>query len=362
MPPSTQESAAARSETNGRQGRRVENALRGELRDLSMDRPERHSQPTISVHHTMNKSSVLPRGYRWTYFDCTSDDGNHHLVVIAMIGNVFSPAYRQERLNPTGLSPYDFSTFNISLKSPVGNRFCLTEHRREHVAVSDKTFRVGKNQATFGSDRLTLDLDDMATPLPFRMRGEAVIEFQNRGAESPILLDDAGRHRWQPIASAARARIRLTEPNLSFEGTAYVDSNEGDEPLEDAFTSWQWSRTVKEGSADASIQYDCTFRDGTSRRRLFHSPHGYVEEQAHVIGALSSLGNTLFRMPRELPLEGRVTKQTTLLDAPFYSRTALRTIDQSGHEANVVHESLDLARFVNPWVQRALPYRMRAGR
>ncbi len=39
--------------------------------------------------------AVPPRGYRWWYVDASSDDGAHHLVVIAFVGSVFSPFYKR---------------------------------------------------------------------------------------------------------------------------------------------------------------------------------------------------------------------------------------------------------------------------
>jgi carotenoid 1,2-hydratase len=47
----------------------------------------------------------------------------------------------------------------------------------------------------------------------------------------------------------------------------------------------------------------------------------------------------------------------SMLDAPFYSRSAVRT-RLDGEETVGVHEALDLDRFASRWVQTLLPFRM----
>ena len=67
----------------------------------------------------------------------------------------------------------------------------------------------------------------------------------------------------------------------------------------------------------------------------------------------------VFRMPRstrvDLGCRAQVTR--TWEDAPFYSRSAIRT-HMFGCEGEGVHESLSLGRFVSPLVQHMLPFRM----
>ena len=64
-----------------------------------------------------------------------------------------------------------------------------------------------------------------------------------------------GRHRWGPIAPQARIEVDLQQPGQRWTGTAYLDSNEGDEPVERAFTEWDWSRArLQDGST--AVLYD----------------------------------------------------------------------------------------------------------
>jgi carotenoid 1,2-hydratase len=56
--------------------------------------------------------------------------------------------------------------------------------------------------------------------------------------------------------------------------------------------------------------------------------------------------------PARLP-GAAVDSLTTLEDTPFYTRSQIHTA--AGH---FMHESLDLTRFCQPWVQLLLPFRM----
>jgi carotenoid 1,2-hydratase len=68
-------------------------------------------------------------------------------------------------------------------------------------------------------------------------------------------LDDGGRHRWGPIAPCARVEVELEQPGLRWSGHAYLDSNEGDEPIDRPFAEWDWSRaTLRDGST--AVIYD----------------------------------------------------------------------------------------------------------
>jgi hypothetical protein len=51
-------------------------------------------------------------------------------------------------------------------------------------------------------------------------------------AGQPHRLDQAGHHCWAPIAPFARGEVKLDRPSLHWSGSGYLDSNWGDEPLE----------------------------------------------------------------------------------------------------------------------------------
>jgi carotenoid 1,2-hydratase len=170
-------------------------------------------------------------------------------------------------------------------------------------------------------------------------------------------LDPAGRHHWWPIAPDSRVEVDLQEPRLRWSGTGYLDSNSGEEPLEDGFLEWDWSRTkLRDGSA---VLYDMTFPDGR-RRSLALRFDGRGVAEPFEPPPRSALKRTFWwRIPRSTQADpGHVPEVLeTLEDTPFYARSTLRT-QLLGEPATCVHESLSLARFRTPWVKMLLPFRM----
>jgi carotenoid 1,2-hydratase len=143
---------------------------------------------------------------------------------------------------------------------------------------------------------------------------------------------------------------------MRWSGNGYLDSNSGDEPLENSFVRWDWSRaSVRNGTA---VLYDVTRRSGgdfslalhfdrSGRAELFVPPTRI---------ALQRSGWQIERNTRaDAGYPARVVK--TLEDTPFYARSLIST-RLLGEHANAVHESLSLDRFRSRWVQMMLPFRM----
>jgi carotenoid 1,2-hydratase len=85
-------------------------------------------------------------------------------------------------------------------------------------------------------------------------------------------------------------------------------------------------------------------------------PDGGVE--ALTPPPVTPLPPSLWRIRRATRAEGGgATIMRTLEDTPFYARSELRT-RLGGTECAAVHESLDLDRFRQRWVQLLLPFRM----
>ena len=77
-------------------------------------------------------------------------------------------------------------------------------------------------------------------------------------------LDPAGRHRWHPVAPRARVEVTMTHPGVRWSGDGYFNSNFGDEPLEDGFDDWHWSRAHLKN--DVAVLYEGRRRDGDAVR------------------------------------------------------------------------------------------------
>ena len=104
---------------------------------------------------------------------------------------------------------------------------------------------------------LTIDIHEIGAPLPRRVHGQVRVRPRAIFNEH-FPLDDAGRHLWRPIAPVAQVEVEMNHPKLRWSGAGYFDHNIGDEPLEDAFLSWDeefvlditvryWQKALKAG-------------------------------------------------------------------------------------------------------------------
>ncbi len=273
-----------------------------------------------------------------------------------MIGNVFSPFYAAARARGPA-NPLDFAAINVAIYGRRGAGWVLTERSRAAVARDRDRLELGPSRIAWAGDALTVDVDERTSPFGRRMRGRVrVLPELVHGV--PVRLDGArGAHAWWPIAPRSRVEVELAEPSLRFAGTGYLDANAGREPLERAFAGWSWSRT--HGASRTAVAYAVDRRDGTEEvfERTFDARSLVLDAPRLERSALPS---TRWRMPR--PFHGepgarpRVTR--TLEDTPFYARTEVDGA-LAGEPGRAVHEALSLDRFVAPWVQFMLPYRMR---
>ena len=233
----------------------------------------------------------------------------------------------------------------------------MSERGANAVRATGDSLSIGPSTMHQGERVLRLEIDERGSPLPRRLRGTIEVDATPVPVVPRRTLDGAGLHEWQPIAPQTRIRVRMQDPELSWEGVAYVDTNRGSVPLEDSFATWHWSRAH---AADGStlVRYDVVERDGAAGARtlLIHAD-GRIEEVDP--GRAHALPRTRwFAMPRPTRLrEGAVAESlATLENAPFYSRS--RLVERVGDERHsAVHESLDMDRFVHPLVQCLLPVR-----
>jgi carotenoid 1,2-hydratase len=243
----------------------------------------------------------------------------------------------------------------VALYGEGGNRWTLTERGRGALRRGPAFLEIGPSALTWDGTTLTVRIDEVTSPLPTRIRG--VVRLRPEAVMNRSYpLDEAGRHRWSPLAPCSRVEVDLSAPALRWAGSAYFDSNAGDEPLEAGFRSWNWSRAaLRRGTA---VLYDVVRSDGGGPSlALRFDPSGGVEEFAPPPDA--ALPQTRWRVARSTRADtdrgARVVE--TLEDTPFYARSLLAT-HLLGERATAVHESLSLTRFSSGWVQAMLPFRM----
>lgn len=295
--------------------------------------------------------AVPPGGYAWWYIDATSADGAYGLTVIAFVGSVFSPYYKLSGRH----SPDNHCAINISLNGPRGSVWAMTERTARQVDRSRHHFSAGPSALRWDGQTLVIDIAEVSSPLPYKVRGTIRVSPEMIGTTG-FSLDPDGRHRWHPVAPRAHVEVSMTDPGLRWSGSGYFDSNFGDEALEDGFSDWHWSRAHLRD--DVAVLYEGQRRDGTPfdlALRLDRTGQWHDVDQP-ASARLPRSGWLVERLTRaDAGFTPRVAK--TWVDAPFYARSKLST-RLFGENVEAVHESLSLARFRSPIVQGMLPFRM----
>jgi carotenoid 1,2-hydratase len=294
-------------------------------------------------------------GYAWWYVDALSDCGQHGLTLIAMLGCVFSPYYaRARRRGPT--AALEHSALNVALYRGDGRRWAMTERGAAAVQRERHALQIGPSSLHWSSDSLEIAIDETTAPWPRTLRGKIRVLPTALTAQS-WALDPAGRHLWWPIAVRARIEVQLSQPQLTWQGSAYFDANQGVVPLEHDFDRWSWSRAHRRD--DAIVFYDTVSRNGepAAELALRFDQVGRAEPfWAPPKAKVKRTGWGIERPTRcDAGLQPRLIE--TLESAPFYARSLLETTI-TGSRMQAFHESVSLSRFTSRWVQTLLPVRL----
>ncbi|HPG79193.1 MAG TPA: carotenoid 1,2-hydratase [Piscinibacter sp.] len=244
----------------------------------------------------------------------------------------------------------------MALYGDAGKRWTMTERSRASVTRDVHEFVVGPSRIHWDGASLVLDLDEIGMPLPQRVRGR--VRVWPRGLSTfATALDDGGRHRWGPIAPCARVEVDLQQPGVRWSGEAYLDSNEGDEPIDRPFTDWDWSRaSLRDGST--AVIYDVRQKQGGDRviAQRFSADGGAERFEPP---PRQKLPRSLWRIERHMRNEPGEPARVlhTLEDTPFYVRSML---DSSllGERVSSVHETLNVPRLMARTTRLMLPWRM----
>ncbi|MCO4764540.1 MAG: carotenoid 1,2-hydratase [Myxococcales bacterium] len=279
--------------------------------------------------------------------------------MIAFIGSVFSPWYRNARASGPDADPFAHCAINIALHSPGDTSWVMTERGKATLQRDATSWRLGGTVWRWHGDRLTIDFDEATRPFFQRMRprlvGQVTLE-PGGGAGVERAIEPRGAHTWRPVAPASRAHVSI-EGGPSFSGPAYVDENAGNEGLERGFKRWNWSRMpCPEGT---TVLYDVETRAGERLRQGHIYGHDGSVRPLDPQGAVA-LGSGGWMVPRQTRVlsGGSAAVERTMVAAPFYARSLLR-VQSGGANSIAVHETLDMDRFEAPWVRFLLPWRIR---
>lgn len=237
----------------------------------------------------------------------------------------------------------------------------MTDRGRAALRQDVNELLVGPSCMSWQGDRLVIDVDEIgAPPMVGPVHGRIVLTPSAiTNVEVPLTLD--GTHVWRPFAPTARISVDLDAKGWQWEGHGYFDANFGTRALEQDFTFWTWGRFPDQGGA--SCFYDATRRDGSD---LALGVHFDAEGHPNVMDLppKTPFRRSLWAVRRETRADAGFTpyQVQNMLDAPFYSRSTVRT-KLGGNVCEGVHEALDLRRFRSPLLKPMLAVRVprRAG-
>lgn len=236
-----------------------------------------------------------------------------------------------------------------------GGRFTMTDRGEGALRQTPDSFTVGPSSLRWRNGRLEIDIDEISSlPLVSRLRGRiTVTPSAVTGVELPLTED--GTHIWRPFAPTAHIEVDLNR-GWHWTGHGYFDANFGTRALETDFSYWTWGRFPLPGGA--ACFYDATRRDGTHLEFGVHfTDSGQAETMP--MPPRTPLARSLWTVRRETRADQgyRPRQVKAMLDAPFYTRSVVRT-RINGVETDGVHEALDLDRFASPLLKPMLAVRV----
>ncbi|WP_094019434.1 carotenoid 1,2-hydratase [Maliponia aquimaris] len=280
-----------------------------------------------------------------------SDCGRRAVSVIAFIGSVFSPWYRWSGRR----DPDNHVCINVVTYGP-GGRFCMTDRGRRALRQTQNGFTVGPSSLRWCGTRLEIEVNERAAPPQIgRLVGRIVVKpVALTGVELPLTGD--GAHVWRPFAPVADIDVDLEGTGWQWSGHGYFDANFGVRALEEDFSYWTWGRYPLSGGA--ACFYDAVRMDGSVLAQALRFDRSGAAEVMD-LPPRARLARSLWAVRRETRAdEGYRPRQVLgMLDAPFYTRSAVQTCLE-GEETVGVHEALDLRRFRSPLIKPMLAVRV----
>ncbi len=232
----------------------------------------------------------------------------------------------------------------------------MTDRGRSALRQSRDCFEVGPSQMHWNGSELVIDINEIASPpLISRVRGRITVTPRSvTSVEVPLTPD--GAHIWRPFAPISDIQVDLEAKGWQWSGHGYFDANFGTRALEEDFKFWTWGRYPT--SDGAICIYDAQRRDGSTLDTAIAFDR---DGSARAVSAppRTKFKRSLWQVYRETRADPGTTPKQVLpmLDAPFYSRSAVQT-QINGECVTGVHEALDLRRFASPLIKPMLAVRV----
>jgi len=237
----------------------------------------------------------------------------------------------------------------------------MTDRGKAALRQTANRLEVGPSMMRWEDGNLIIDIEEISSPpLVSRVRGQVIIRPSAvTSVELPLTPD--GAHIWRPFAPRSQIEVRIDRPGWNWTGEGYFDANFGSRALEEDFSYWTWGRYPTPDGA--TCFYDAERLDGSTLAAAFRFGTDGRAEQID-LPPKAKLARSLWAVKRETRADaGYQPRQVqNMLDAPFYSRSAVKTC-LNGVETVGVHEALDLRRFRSPLLKPMLAVRVprRAG-
>jgi carotenoid 1,2-hydratase len=279
------------------------------------------------------------------------------------VGSVFSPYYRFASRNKPAIAQ-DHCCLNVALYGAPGSlknrRWTMTERGQSHINRSATEFIIGPSSVKWDGSALVIDINEVGVPIPFPVKGK--VRVMPHGLSNRLwALDEEAKHYWGPIAPSATVEAQFASPNIRWTGHAYLDANEGSEPInrasDQAFVDWDWSRaSLKDGST--AVMYDVRQPSSDRLLALKFSPNADQVENFEA-PKREPLPRTLWRMDRSIRSDesAKPAVLQTLEDTPFYVRSVLES-GLLGEKVISLHETLSVPKLSSMSTQLMLPWRM----
>lgn len=232
----------------------------------------------------------------------------------------------------------------------------MTDRGRSALRTSRDVFEVGPSRLTWTGSELVIDINEVSgPPVVSRVRGQITLT-PRAVTDVELSLTDDGAHVWRPFAPACDIRVDLDAAGWQWSGHGYFDANFGTRALEADFGFWTWGRYP---SGDGALCfYDAERMDGS---RIEHAIRFDKDGGARIVDAPgpTDFARSRWQVRRKTRCDhGHVPRQVLpMLDAPFYSRSAVATV-VNGEALTGVHEALDLRRFASPLLKPMLAVRV----
>jgi carotenoid 1,2-hydratase len=271
--------------------------------------------------------------------------------VIGFIGSVFSPWYKWSgRKNPQNHVCINVATYG------KGGRFTMTDRGQSALRQTASRLEVGPSMMRWDGDQLVIDINEVSgPPIISRMQGQIRV-IPTAITDVELALTPDGAHIWRPFAPTSRIEVDIDRMGWQWSGHGYFDANFGTRALEEDFSYWTWGRYP---TADgATCFYDATRLNGSELAAGFKFHTDGSSEQIP-LPPKATMKRSLWKVARDTRADaGYQPRQVqNMLDAPFYSRSAVRT-QLDGVETVGVHEALDLTRYRSPLLKPMLAVRV----